>query len=133
MVVGEVRCRDSAGGTVERLADIEVRAVVSALTSASLITGPAEIAYFGRRSADAINHFPGGPANIADPQLAGGGMPRRAERVAQAVGDYPTRVRISAADEGIRRMGGSAFRIDPQHGAIEHDRAAGRPLPRLAA
>src|SRR5690606_4541082 len=69
--------------------------------------------------------------DVAEPDLAGAGPEGEAERVAQAVGDDPARVRPRIVREWIAGRAVAALRIDADDGAVEPDIVAGVRVPIL--
>ena len=106
---------------------VEVRSVVAGLPRVALVARPAEVLddRVGRVD-DPVDLLPVVPADVADPELARPGPEREAERVAQAVGDDPARVRVGAAGERVAGrpapVAGSTRMIEPSR----RGRIAGR-------
>ena len=87
--------------------------VVAGLAAGALVAGPAEVLDAGvGRVGDAVDLLPVVPADVADPELVGAGPDREAERVAEAVGDDPARVRV-----GARRRAGCRAAPAPVSGS----------------
>src|SRR5690606_16806777 len=126
VVVGVVG-RLLAGG-VQRLAQVQVRPVVSGLPLDPLVARPAEVlhgAVGGVR--DAVDLLPLVPADVANPQFTGAGPEGEAELVAHAVGDHAAFDLVRAARVRIAGHRLAGARIDADDRAVERDRLACRP------
>src|SRR5262249_11561774 len=113
-------------GRVQARAQVEVRVLVPGLGEVALVARPAEVRHTRRRVRDSVDFLPGVPADVADPHLVRTRTDREAERVAQAVRDDPPRVGVAARRERVVRQGRTGVRVQPQYGAVEPGRVAGR-------
>ena len=124
VVVGEVGVHDLVRLPVERLADPEVRGVIARLPDAALVAGPAEVAE--ARVGEPVDLLGGVPTDIADPDVAARGEVE-AERIAQAFGDDPARVRVGAGEHRVGADALAGARVDADQRPVEAHRIPRRP------
>ena len=125
-------------GRVQRLAQVEVEAVVGAVflvdrgavLEAPLVTGPAEVAHRRReRIRHAVDLLPAGDAlsaGLAHVDVVRARPDRHPEGVAQAVPDDPARVRVRAGEVGIAGRRRPGVGVDADQRAVQAGRVPGR-------
>src|SRR5712692_1518913 len=132
MNVGVVGRRCGPVG-VERVAEVEVRALVAGRRRCALIAGPTEVLHRAGRADPPVDLLPCVPSDVADPQLARARPEGEAEGVAQTHGDDPPGVRIRAAGVRAVREAGARGRVDAKNRSVEYDWLGGGSAQALAA
>ena len=99
------------------------------LMHGALVAGPAEVRDVGRGAArhrEPVDLLPGVLADVADVEVAVTGPERHPERIAEAGGDDPLRVRVGAREvlHRVVRGGVARVRVDARDGAVEARRVA---------
>ena len=118
MVVREVRLGRLAAA--EGVAQGRVRAPIGPVLVVALVTRPTEVRRGGPRDVgDAIDLLVVVPTDVAEPEFVGAGPERESERIAQAVGDDASFVRVGTSAEGVAGCGSSRRRVDPDERAVQ--------------
>ena len=103
VAIGVVGRHHGAGpGRVQVLADVEVQGIVRALPPDALVARPSEVVHGGvGRGHEPVQLLPRRPSHVAGPDLVRARADRDPERVAEAIADDPTGIRVGAGCERV--------------------------------